>query len=48
MALGVRNPLEFDYFNNNGPSKTAAVNSFDLLYHLGAIDQDGALTRDRG
>ena len=46
-GLGVSNLANFDFLNK-GPSKLAMRSSLDLLYHLGAIDEFGQLTEDRG
>lgn len=46
-GLGVSNLTNFAYLDR-GPSKLAMRSSLDLLYHLGAIDEHGQLTEDKG
>ena len=46
-ALGIRNLVDFDYFDK-GPSKAGLIRSLDLLYHLDIINESGELTPERG
>ena len=48
MGLGVRNVLEFQFFDQKGPTRKGLVRSLDLLYNLGAIDETGSLTTETG
>lgn len=46
-GLGIRNLVQFEYFGE-APSQRSLRSTFDLLYHLGAIDNKGDLTQERG
>ena len=46
-GLGIRNLIDFSYFGK-GPSRASLIRSLDLLYNLGAIDDQGELTVERG
>ena len=48
MGLGVRNVLEFQFFEKKGPTREGLIRSLDLLYNLGAIDETGSLTEETG
>ena len=45
-ALGIRNLLTFDYLSP--PSKENFIRSLEVLYSLGAIDDEAQLTPDIG
>lgn len=45
-ALGIRNILKFDYLTP--PSKENFIRSLEVLYSLGAIDDEAQLTSDIG
>ena len=45
-GLGVRNILEFDYLS--GPTRESFMQGLELLYNLGALDDQAQLTQDTG
>ncbi|ETO21916.1 RNA helicase [Reticulomyxa filosa] len=44
LALGIENPLEFDYIDP--PSETTVARAVNMLFHLKAIDDKGKLTKE--
>ena len=46
-GLGVQNLFDFEFFDKR-PSRDGLVQSLDLLFHLGVIDDSGELTDPRG
>ena len=46
MNLGIQNLIRFDYLSN--PPSKLVVRALDLLYSLGAIDNNGRLTKPLG
>ena len=46
-GLGVANLLDFKYYDR-GPSRSNLIQSLDLLFNLGAINEVGELTKDLG
>jgi ATP-dependent RNA helicase DDX35 len=45
-ALGIRNLLNFDFLSP--PSKHNFIRSLEVLYSLGALDDEAQLTKDIG